>query len=34
VMRGVQRVRVGPPQETIDSVKEDVAWAKRLLKRG
>jgi hypothetical protein len=34
VMRGVQRVRVGPPQETIDSVKEDIAWAKRLLKRG
>jgi hypothetical protein len=33
-MRGVQRVRIGPPQETIDSVKEDIAWAKRLLKRG
>jgi uncharacterized membrane protein YqjE len=24
---------IGPPQETIDSVKEDIAWAKRLLKR-
>ena len=34
VLRGVQRVRVGPPKETIDSVKEDIAWAKRLLKRG
>ncbi len=34
VIRGIQRVRVGPPQETIDSVKEDVEWAKRLLKRG
>ncbi len=34
VMRGVQRVRLGPPQETIDSVKEDIAWAKRLLRRG
>jgi hypothetical protein len=34
VTRGLQRVRVGPPQETIESVKEDIAWAKRLLKRG
>jgi hypothetical protein len=34
VMKGIQRVRIGPPQETIDSVKEDIEWAKRLLKRG
>ena len=34
VIRGIQRVRVGPPQETIDAVKEDIEWAKRLLKRG
>jgi Putative Actinobacterial Holin-X, holin superfamily III len=33
-MRGIQRVRIGPPEETIDAVKEDIAWAKRLLKRG
>jgi membrane protein len=32
--RGVRKIRVGPPQETIESVKEDIAWAKRLLKRG
>jgi hypothetical protein len=32
-LRGVQKVRIGPPQETIESVKEDFAWAKRLLKR-
>lgn len=32
--QGVRRIRVGPPEETIAAVKEDVAWAKRLLKRG
>jgi membrane protein len=32
--RGIRKIRVGPPQETIESVKEDIAWAKRLLKRG
>ncbi|MDQ3881166.1 MAG: phage holin family protein [Chloroflexota bacterium] len=31
---GVRRVRLGPPEETIASVKEDIAWAKRLLRRG
>jgi uncharacterized membrane protein YqjE len=31
--RGVRRIRIGPPEETIASVKEDVAWAKRLLRR-
>ncbi len=31
--RGVRRIKVGPPQETIASVKEEVAWAKRLLRR-
>jgi Putative Actinobacterial Holin-X, holin superfamily III len=30
---GIRRIRVGPPEETIASVKEDVAWAKRLLRR-
>lgn len=32
--QGIRRIRIGPPQETIDAVKEDIAWAKRLLKRG
>jgi membrane protein len=31
---GVRRIHIGPPEETIESVKEDVAWAKRLLRRG
>ncbi len=31
--RGIRRIRIGPPEETIASLKEDVAWAKRLLKR-
>lgn len=30
---GVRRIRVGLPEETIASVKEDVAWAKGLAKR-
>jgi uncharacterized membrane protein YqjE len=30
---GVRRVRSPVPEETIASVKEDVAWAKRLLRR-
>jgi uncharacterized membrane protein YqjE len=30
---GVRRIRIGPPEETIASVKEDVAWARRLLRR-
>jgi uncharacterized membrane protein YqjE len=34
IMRGVRHVRIGPPERTIESVKEDIAWAKRLLKRG
>ena len=35
VWRGIRRVRVmGPPEETIASVKEEVEWAKRLLRRG
>jgi hypothetical protein len=33
-LRGIQQVRIGPPKETIESVKEDIAWAKRLLRRG
>ncbi len=31
--RGIRKIRMGPPEETIASVKEDVAWAKRLLRR-
>lgn len=31
--RGVRKIRIGPPQETMEAVKEDMAWAKRLLKR-
>ena len=34
VFRGISHVKVGPPEQTIASVKEDIAWAKsRLLKR-
>ncbi|MEP7040238.1 MAG: phage holin family protein [Chloroflexota bacterium] len=32
--RGVRRIKIGPPKETIASVQEEVAWAKRLLRRG
>jgi hypothetical protein len=32
--RGVRRIKVGPPEETIASVREEVAWAKRLMRRG
>ena len=32
--RGIRKIRIGPPEKTIESVKEDIAWAKRLLKRG
>lgn len=32
-LRARSHIRIGPPNETIDSVKEDIAWAKRLLKR-
>ena len=31
--RGVRRIRVRPPEETIASVREEVAWAKRLMRR-
>ena len=32
--RGLKRIRIGPPEETIASVKEDIEWAKsRLLRR-
>ena len=31
---GAKRIRVGPPEETIEAVKEDIEWAKRLLRRG
>lgn len=30
---GIRGIRVGPPSETIASVREDIAWAKRLLRR-
>jgi uncharacterized membrane protein YqjE len=32
--RGIRRIKIGPPEETIASVREEVAWAKRLLRRG
>lgn len=34
IARGISHVRIGPPEQTIESVKEDIAWAKRLLRRG
>jgi len=34
ILRGIAHVKVGPPEQTIASVKEDIAWAKRLLRRG
>lgn len=34
VYRGIRRLRIGAPEETIASVREEVAWAKRLLRRG
>jgi uncharacterized membrane protein YqjE len=34
VWRGIRRVRFGPPEETIASVREEIAWAKRLIRRG
>lgn len=32
--RGIKKINIGPPEQTIESVKEDIAWAKRLLRRG
>jgi hypothetical protein len=34
IARGISHVRIGKPEQTIESVKEDIAWAKRLLRRG
>ena len=34
VWRGVRKIKFGPPEETIASVREEVAWAKRLIRRG
>ena len=31
---GAKRIRVGAPEQTIEAVKEDIEWAKRLLRRG
>ncbi|MEO8251042.1 MAG: phage holin family protein [Chloroflexota bacterium] len=31
---GIRRLKIGPPEETIASVKEEVAWARRLIRRG
>ena len=31
--QGIRKIKVGPPQQTIASVKEDIEWAKRLLRR-
>jgi uncharacterized membrane protein YqjE len=34
VWRGIRRImKVGAPEETIASVREEVAWAKRLIRR-
>lgn len=30
---GIRKIRIGAPEETIAAVKEDVAWARRLLRR-
>ena len=32
--RGIRRIRIRAPEETIASVREEVAWAKRLMRRG
>jgi hypothetical protein len=32
--RAIRRIRIGPPVETMASVREEVAWAKRLIRRG
>jgi uncharacterized membrane protein YqjE len=34
VWRGIRKVKFGPPEETMASVREEVAWAKRLIRRG
>jgi uncharacterized membrane protein YqjE len=34
VWRGMRRIKIGPPEETMASVREEVAWAKRLIRRG
>jgi arginine exporter protein ArgO len=31
--RGLRHLRVGAPEETIASVREDMAWARRLMRR-
>ena len=31
--RGARRIKIGAPEETITSVREEVAWAKRLIRR-
>ena len=31
--RGVRRIKIGAPEETIASVREEVAWARRLIRR-
>jgi len=31
--RGVRRIKIGAPEETMASVREEVAWAKRLIRR-
>lgn len=34
VWRGIRKIKIGPPEETIASVREEVAWARRLIRRG
>ena len=31
--RGLRHLRVGAPEETMASVREDLAWARRLMRR-
>jgi predicted Abi (CAAX) family protease len=31
--QGIRKIKVGRPEQTIASVKEDIEWAKRLLRR-
>ena len=34
VWRGIRKVKFSAPEETMASVREEVAWAKRLIRRG
>jgi hypothetical protein len=32
--RAIRRIKIGPPVETMASVREELAWARRLIRRG